>query len=79
MIHGATLEQAQGAKSRAAQVFGDLVGEVAVGIMPLEQGRYALKVNLTTPPNEGVTLPDEIEGVPVQVEVVGTIRKRSQK
>ena len=70
------LREARAAKSKAAQVFHALVGEVAVGIMPLGEGRFALKVNLTTAPDEGVSLPDEIEGVPVHVEVVGTIRKR---
>jgi hypothetical protein len=72
----ASLREAQAAKGKAAQVFHALVGEVAVGIMPLGEGRYGLKVNLTTPPDEGVCLPDEIEGVPVHVEVVGRIRKR---
>jgi hypothetical protein len=73
---GTSLKEAQAAKSQAARVFEPLVGEVAVGIVPLGGDRYGLKVNLTTQPAEGVSLPDEIEGVPVQVEVVGRIRKR---
>ena len=32
--------------------------------------------NLTAEPAEGVSLPEEIDGVPVRVEVVGAIRKR---
>jgi hypothetical protein len=76
MSREASLQQARAAKSKAAQVFHALVGEVAVGIMPLGEGRFGLKVNLTTAPDGGVALPDEIEGVPVRVEVVGTIRKR---
>jgi hypothetical protein len=39
-------------------------------------GCYALKINLTSEPHQDVILPDEVEGVPVRVEVVGKIRKR---
>jgi hypothetical protein len=72
----ASLNQAQAAKPRAAKVFGDLVGNVAVGIMKLGKG-FGLKVNLTEKPATGVSLPKDIEGVPVKVEVVGRIRKRA--
>ena len=72
----ANLKEAQAAKSRAAKVFGDLVGDVAIGIMKLGDDRFGLKVNLTEEPAEGLSLPDEIEGVPVTVEVVGRIRKQ---
>jgi hypothetical protein len=72
----ASLKEAQAAKSRAAKVFGELVGEVAVGVMKLGEDNFGLKVNLTEKPAEGISLPDEIEGVPVKVEVVGRIRKR---
>lgn len=73
---GVSLDQVRAAKSKAADAFRALVGEVAVGIAPVEQGLYRLKINLTNPPAPGVSLPDEIDGVPVQVEVVGKIRKR---
>ena len=77
MKHGVSLEAARAAKQRAAEVFGPLVGdEVAVGITRLDDEGFCLKVNLTSEPGRGVTLPDEVEGVPVQVEVVGRIRKR---
>ena len=72
----ASLKDAQAAKGRAAQVFGDLVGDVAVGIMKLGDDHFGLKVNLTEQPTKGTSLPTEIDGVPVQVEVVGRIRKR---
>lgn len=74
-VEGVSLEEVQAVKARAAEVFRTLVGEVAVGIAPADKGLYRLKVNLTEPPAEGVTLPDAIDGVPVQVEVVGRIRK----
>jgi hypothetical protein len=72
----ASLKDAQSAKARAAKVFGELVGEVAVGIVRLDNDKFGLKVNLTDEPAKGVSLPEEIEGVPVTVEVVGRIRKR---
>jgi len=76
MTEGASLEEAQAAKAKVADTFRPLVGEVAVGIVPLGSQRYALKVNLETPAAEGVKLPKQIDGVPVRVEVVGKIRKR---
>ena len=77
MKKGVSLKSARAAKQRAAQVFAPLVGEeVAVGITHLDDDGFALKINLTSEPSQDVKLPDEIEGVPVQVEVVGKIRKR---
>ncbi len=76
MNPGATLADARAAKCEAARVFRDLVGEVAVGIVSLGHDQYGLKVNMTTEPAEGISLPAEVDGVPVRVEVVGTIQKR---
>ena len=75
MSDGVSLNEAKATKNKCAQAFRPLVGEVAVGVMPLGEGRYGLKVNLAAPPDENISLPDEIEGVPVRVEVVGPIRK----
>lgn len=75
MNRGVNLDDARAAKGEALEVFRELVGEVSVGIKGLGQGRYGLKVNLTAAPEEDVSLPDEINGVPVQVEIVGRIRK----
>ena len=50
---------------------------MAVGVMRLDEESYCLKVSLTTPPAADVSLPKHIEGVPVKVEVVGRIHKRS--
>ncbi len=77
MKKGVSLESARAAKRRAAQVFVPLVGEeVAVGITRLDDDCFCLKINLTAEPDQDVELPDEVEGVPVQVEVVGKIRTR---
>jgi hypothetical protein len=71
-----SLRNAKAAKSQCAKVFADLVGDVAVGIVNLGDNRFGLKVNLTDEPTTDVTLPTEIDGVPVKVEIVGRIRKR---
>ena len=77
MKRGVSLEAARAAKARAAEVFGPLVGdEVAVGITRMGEDGFGLNVNLTSDPGGDVELPDEVEGVRVQVEVVGKIRKR---
>ena len=39
-------------------------------------GDYAVKINLSEPVDPGIELPTDIDGVPVRVEVVGTIRPR---
>jgi hypothetical protein len=72
----ASLKDAQAAKGVATKVFHGLVGEVAVGIMRLNDDYFGLKVNLTDEPPADVSLPKEIDGVPVKIEVVGRIRKR---
>lgn len=77
MKKGVSLDAARAAKQPAAELFTPLVGEeVAVGIMRADDNGFGLKINLTSPPHEGLALPDEVLGVPVQVEVVGKIRKR---
>lgn len=71
----ATLDNARAAKARAVELFRPLADVVGVGITRIGQG-YAVKVNLRNPPAPGIKIPHEVEGVPVQVEVVGAIRKR---
>jgi hypothetical protein len=69
-----TLEEARAAKPRAQEVFGRLASVVGVGVTRVEGG-YGVKVNLGEQPAADVILPDEVDGVPVKVDVVGTIRK----
>ncbi|HUG90185.1 MAG TPA: hypothetical protein VML55_05100 [Planctomycetaceae bacterium] len=77
MKRGVSLEAARAAKQRAADVCSALVGdEVAVGITRVGDDGFGLKVNLTSDPGGDIQFPDEVEGVPVQVEVVGRIRKQ---
>jgi len=49
---------------------------VGVGITKMGED-YALKVNLRAPLQAGVSVPERIGDVPVCVEVVGRITKRS--
>lgn len=71
-----SLEEARAAKAPAAEVFGRLAQVAGIGITRVGQG-YGLKVNLSHLPPDAPSLPSEIAGVPVRVEMVGPIRKRT--
>lgn len=70
-----TLEKAQAAKQTALRRFQTIGKVVGVGITRVA-GEYAVKVNLSEPVEPGTELPTEIDGVPVRVEVIGSIRAR---
>ena len=70
-----TLEKAQAAKKTALRLLEAVDSVVGVGITRLG-GKYAVKVNLSGPIAPGTELPTEIDGVPVRVEVTGSIRPR---
>jgi hypothetical protein len=70
-----TLEKAQAAKKTVLRRFETLGKVVAVGITRVA-GQYGVKVNLSEPVEAGTKLPTEIDGVPVHVEVTGSIRAR---
>jgi hypothetical protein len=72
---GVTLEQARAAKAAALRYFEQVGTVVGVGVTRIDAD-YAVKINLREPLPEHVTVPAEIDGVPVRVEVVGPIRKR---
>jgi hypothetical protein len=69
-------ERARAAKKKAARVFAAYGKVVGVGITRVE-GEYALKVNFEESPSPSAELPTEIDGVPVVVRTVGTIRKQA--
>ena len=75
MMGSADLDRARAAKERAKALFAGKAPVVGIGIVRIDGG-YGVKVNLGAPPAPGVELPEVIDGVPVRVEVVGTIRKR---
>ncbi len=70
-----TLAQARAAKVKVLAAFRDDRSVVGVGITRIGEG-YGVKLNLESPPAPEAVLPDEVDGVPVRVEVVGSIRKR---
>jgi hypothetical protein len=70
-----SLEQAQAAKRTALERFKKLDYVTGIGITRVG-GEYAVKLNLSEPVEPGVTLPSEIDGVPLRVEITGAIRPR---
>jgi hypothetical protein len=71
----ATLEQARAAKKRAEEVFSALATVVGVGVTRKNNG-YAVKINLGAAAPAGTKLPENVDGVPVVVEVVGRLTKQ---
>jgi hypothetical protein len=69
-----SLDQVRAAKAGLKQNLGKSVDVVGVGVTK-RKGQYVLKVNVERMP-KGRTLPSEIDGVPVEFEVVGTLRPR---
>ena len=70
----ASRAQARQAKEAVVALVGDDVAVAGVGVAVVAGGGYAVKVNLARPLESDRALPDEVGGVPVIVEVVGTIR-----
>ncbi|NUR55637.1 MAG: hypothetical protein HOQ29_14425 [Acidobacteria bacterium] len=73
-----TLEQARAAKTAALRRFDRLPSLVGVGVTRVN-GEYAVKLNLREPLAPAAAVPSEIDGVPLVVEVVGSIRKRASR
>jgi hypothetical protein len=71
-MNGATLEQARAAKAKLAAVLAGRPDLRGIGIAVLDCG-YGVKVNLTRRP-EDLSLPDDVDGVPVILDIVGPIR-----
>ncbi len=78
MANSASLGDVRADKPRALAVFSKLADVVGVGITTIDSG-YGLKVNLKALPKSPIKLPTHVDGVPVKVEVVSTIRKRPLK
>jgi hypothetical protein len=57
------------------RVFSRLASVAGIGVTRIGDG-YGVKVNVQQAPAPGVTLPADVAGVPVKVDVVGTIRKQ---
>jgi PII-like signaling protein len=71
-MKAATLTEARAAKEKLLRKVAKRPDVNGVGITR-GQGGYGLKVNLSE--DTGKRLPTDVDGVPVRVEVVGTITK----
>jgi hypothetical protein len=69
-----TLDEARTAKAKALAALSQNRSVVGIGITRIGDG-YGVKVNLAEPPAPDANLPETIDGVPIKVEIVGTIRK----
>ena len=72
-MNACTLQQARAAKHKAAEMFRGTATVAGIGITRIEDG-YGLKVNLERPLES--PLPTDVDGVPLRVEIVSSIRKR---
>jgi hypothetical protein len=70
-----TLREARTAKAKVVAAIADDASVVGVGITRIGDG-YGVKLNLEAPPAPDANLPEDVDGVPIRIEVVGTIRKR---
>jgi hypothetical protein len=69
------LHQARAAKAAVLKTFRRLPNLSGVGITKVGDG-YAVKINLREPMPKGTQLPGEVDGLPVTIEITGTLRKR---
>jgi hypothetical protein len=69
-----TLEQARTAKDAAKKLMGRWTSVVGIGITRIDGG-YGVKVNLSECPSGDLTLPHDVEGVPLLFEVTGPAHK----
>lgn len=77
----ATYSKARAGRTRIRSKFERLLGEhVAVGVTPNPRGDgWAVSVNLTNEPKTGQKIPSSVYGIPVVVEVVGTMEGLSAR
>ncbi|MBX3180729.1 MAG: hypothetical protein KF886_25560 [Candidatus Hydrogenedentes bacterium] len=75
-MNSTTLSQARAAKPRVHELLRAMPQLAGVGITRVGKG-YAVKVNLTEPPGDDLGVPTELDGVPIRVEVVGYVTKRT--
>jgi hypothetical protein len=77
-VDDASLKSARAAKKRALEVFSEFGDIVGIGLTTIDD-QYGLKVNFSSPPRNPSAVPSDVDGVPVRVEVVGSIRKQSAR
>ena len=71
-----TVNDARAAKAKLLEDFETLRANAAVGITRVG-GAYGIKVNIPKKLSNDLVFPESIDGVPIVVEVVGTVRARN--
>ena len=71
---GHSRDEARRAKDKAVRMLNGSAGVTGIGLARLDGG-WGVKVNLSAAPPRDF-LPPSIDGVPVRVEVTGSISKR---
>jgi hypothetical protein len=70
------LDAAREAKEKAKMIFSRHGTVNGIGLTRMGE-RYAVKVNFESEPHDQASMPREIEGVPVVVQVIGTLHKQA--
>jgi hypothetical protein len=74
-MEGVSIERARAAKTQILAELANLPQINGVGLLRTDQG-YAVKVNLSGPLENEETIPHEVDGVPIVVDIVGRIEAR---
>jgi hypothetical protein len=69
------LAAVRAAKAKAVKLFASNPNVTGIGIARMNGG-FGVKLNFVTQPSEKDRVPQEIDGVPIRVEVVGSIGAR---
>jgi hypothetical protein len=64
-----TFAAARAAKLRVLEIFRNVAPIAGVGVTKVGDG-YGVKVDLREPPLPGASVPVDVDGIPVRVEVV---------
>jgi hypothetical protein len=70
------LDAAREAKEKAKTIFSRHGTINGIGLTRMGE-RYAVKVNFESEPHDQANMPRDIEGVPVVVQVIGTLHKQA--
>ena len=72
------LEAARAVKERAKEIFSRYGSVNGIGLTRLGEC-YAVKVNFESEPLDRASLPQNIEGVPVVIQVIGPLHKQASR
>ncbi len=70
---GVSYKEAEQAQDHAEAIFDKYASVVSIGVTQDADG-FALRIGLENEPSDRNDLPTEVDGVPVEIDIVGTIR-----